>query len=264
MAAAAVATTEGLVTAISYDSEDDLESAPLFDFVGSTGLAVGRRRAGRPPAAWRRFDAVCNVGRDEYAGTEVEARHGYYAHLPGDGAAALARAIRFCAAHLARRRKILVHAGEGREDRAAAVAVAVLVACFDATGAFRMALLAALPFLDDAGTRDAVTLRRADASARLAKAFGWLRRARPTSSLAPSDLEALYAFFDRAPPPAPPPPAPALAARRSGGIPKPQPAHRPPRATWEPPNAMSLRAPGADAEQRAASPTFLFCCPGRR
>ena len=60
------------------------------------------------------------------------------------------------------------------------------------------------------------------------------------------------------------PPAPALAARRSGGIPKPQPAHRPPRATWEPPNAMSLRAPGADAAQRAASPTFLFCCPGRR
>ena len=33
----------------------------------------------------------------------------------------------FCAAHLARRRKILVHAGDGREDRAAAVAVAVLV-----------------------------------------------------------------------------------------------------------------------------------------
>ena len=32
------------------------------------GLAVGSRRAGRPPECWAAFDAVVNVTQDEYAG----------------------------------------------------------------------------------------------------------------------------------------------------------------------------------------------------
>ena len=151
MAAAAVATTEGLVTAISYDSEDDLESAPLFDFVGSTGLAVGRRRAGRPPGCWAAFDAVVNVTLDEYEGMGgagylqvpvaegKKDRRGLEAGLPG--------ALRFAAAHLAAGRRVLVHCAQGR-DRSVAVAAALLAACFDERGdldAARATALAASP-----------------------------------------------------------------------------------------------------------------------
>ena len=36
-------------------------SGHVYDAIGATGLFVGTRRAGRPPAAWNNFDALINV-----------------------------------------------------------------------------------------------------------------------------------------------------------------------------------------------------------
>ena len=279
------------VTAIQFENSSDDEDdemlgspvgSPLYDFVGSTGLALGRRRAGRPPECWGRFDAIVNCGVEEYAGMEIEERHGYYLHLPGEGregeglGGELPAAIRFAARHLARRRKVLIHSEDVCEARAVAVLVAVLASCFDGSGAFRMALLAALPYLDDPGVRDAVSLPRGLLSPRLLCCLGWTKKARPAADLERAALRRLAAFFEqqspreKAPPPPPRPRRPATTPsppKRGAAthklLPTPRPVDRAPRKTWEPPSAMSFRAPSQpDDVAKATSSTFLFCCPG--
>ena len=99
------------------------------------GLAVGSRRAGRPPECWAAFDAVVNVTQDEYEGMAGDARYlqvpvaegkrdkvGLVQHLPA--------ALRFVAARLAKGDRVLVHCAQGR-DRSVGVALAVLATCFD-------------------------------------------------------------------------------------------------------------------------------------
>ena len=49
------------------------------------GLAVGSRRAGRPPECWAAFDAVVNVTEDEYAGMAGDARYLLYSPQFGLG-----------------------------------------------------------------------------------------------------------------------------------------------------------------------------------
>jgi tRNA A64-2'-O-ribosylphosphate transferase len=113
---------------------------PELDFcneIGSTGIFVGGRRAGRPPQCWDRFGAVVNVTMEEYsqAGRPDSAA---YLQLPvAEGKrdrhrldALLPSALRFVYAQIRLGRKVLIHCAQGR-DRSVGVAVAVLAALFD-------------------------------------------------------------------------------------------------------------------------------------
>ncbi|KAI8615487.1 tRNA A64-2'-O-ribosylphosphate transferase [Chytriomyces sp. MP71] len=41
-------------------------AAPIFNWVGETGIAIGGRRSGKPPECWDTFDIIINCGALEY------------------------------------------------------------------------------------------------------------------------------------------------------------------------------------------------------
>ena len=114
-----------------------------FNFIYSTGVAVGGRRAGRPPQCWRDFDAVLNMTLEEYKNTTPP--HGkVYLHLPvAEGKKdrrgleqQLAPALHFAYPVLAQGKTLLVHCNQGA-DRSVAVAIAILATFYSTS----MALL---------------------------------------------------------------------------------------------------------------------------
>ncbi|KAH8072888.1 tRNA-Phe hydroxylase [Aureococcus anophagefferens] len=165
------------VAAIAKREPGDTDSCSWV----AENLAVGGRRAGRPPGCWA-ADAIVNVtldGREGMGGPGYlqvpvaegkKDRRGLEAGLPG--------ALRFAAAHLAAGRRVLVHCAQGR-DRSVAVAVALLAACFDERGdldAARATALAAAA--DDADLRALVALGAAG-KRRLLAALHRVAAARP-------------------------------------------------------------------------------------
>ena len=182
------------VAAIAKREPGDTDSCSWV----AENLAVGGRRAGRPPGCWAAFDAVVNVTLDEYEGMGgagylqvpvaegKKDRRGLEAGLPG--------ALRFAAAHLAAGRRVLVHCAQGR-DRSVAVAVALLAACFDERGdldAARATALAAAA--DDADLRALVALGAAG-KRRLLAALHRVAAARPDASPSRHTLKKLHRFF---------------------------------------------------------------------
>ena len=114
-----------------------------FNWVYTTGLAVGGRRAGRPPACWANFDAVLNMTLEEYA----EATHPdnppkgkHYLHLPvAEGKKdrrgleqQMPHALTFAWPLLLAGKTLLVHCNQGK-DRSVAVAIAILATFYSAT-----------------------------------------------------------------------------------------------------------------------------------
>jgi tRNA A64-2'-O-ribosylphosphate transferase len=117
------------------------------DASGGAALAVGSRRAGQPPECWEYFDAVINVSLHHCASMPPagsDAQQPSYLHLavpegkrdPKALELLLPAALRFAARHLARGRRLLVHSDAGN-DRAVAVAMAVVLAFFKVTDASR-------------------------------------------------------------------------------------------------------------------------------
>jgi tRNA A64-2'-O-ribosylphosphate transferase len=49
-----------------YHHQCEVNAQNTFDFLGVTKIAVGTRRAGRPPECWQHFDAILNVTDMEY------------------------------------------------------------------------------------------------------------------------------------------------------------------------------------------------------
>jgi len=108
--------------------------------IAGTGISVGTRRAGRPPACWTEFGAVLNVTDAEYedcaaapSPSPSPAVAGRYLQMPvAEGKRDrhglerwMAAGLAFVAVHLAEGRKVLVHCNQGR-DRSVAVAIAVV------------------------------------------------------------------------------------------------------------------------------------------
>ena len=157
------------------------------------GLAVGSRRAGRPPECWAAFDAVVNVTQDEYAGMAGDARYlqvpvaegkrdkaGLVQHLP--------TALRFVAARLLKGDRVLVHCAQGR-DRSVGVALAVLATCFDEDLALDAARCAAV------AAGGPVALDRGRGKERLCRLLNVVVKARPRAEPSRATMKKLHRFF---------------------------------------------------------------------
>ena len=113
------------------------DGAKNFSMIGKSGIAIGTRRAGRPPDCWYHFDAVLNVTTMEYdglvSGEDVPLQKTYLCCPVAEGKKDkhelerwLAVAIVFVVTNIAAGRKVLVHCAQGM-DRSVAVSMAVCV-----------------------------------------------------------------------------------------------------------------------------------------
>ena len=111
--------------------------AKNFSMIGRSGIAIGTRRAGRPPDCWDHFDAVLNVTTMEYdglvSGEDVPRGKTYLCCPVAEGKKDkkelerwLAVAIVFAVTNLVAGRKVLVHCAQGM-DRSVAMSMAVSV-----------------------------------------------------------------------------------------------------------------------------------------
>jgi tRNA A64-2'-O-ribosylphosphate transferase len=126
----------------SYEANDpSLQS--LFDFIGETNIAIGTRRAGRPPECWRHFDVILNVTDMEYPNiheTCCNEDNRFYLQLPvkegkrdkSELERWMAVGIVYCVIHAQQKRRILIHCAQGK-DRSVAVAMAITVLFCDLT-----------------------------------------------------------------------------------------------------------------------------------
>ena len=120
------------------------ENGPrLFDTIGNTMIAIGTRRAGRPPECWQNFDAVLNVTDTEYRdvadqysalfATEQQPDRGYYLQLPvKEGKRDRSELERWMAVgaffvwwHARLQRRTLIHCAQGK-DRSVAMAMCII------------------------------------------------------------------------------------------------------------------------------------------
>ena len=122
----------------------------LFDVIlGNTNIAIGTRRAGRPPECWQNFGAVLNVTDMEYSDMVADRDNsafgggggsqpqqpesGYYLQLPvKEGKRDRSELERWLAVgaifvlwHARQQRRILIHCAQGK-DRSVAVAMCVV------------------------------------------------------------------------------------------------------------------------------------------
>ena len=111
---------------------------PSFQWIGDTKLAIGTRRAGRPPDCWEQFDAILNVTDTEYDNMSEgssENKDVYYLQLPIQEGKRdklglerwLAVGIAFIAIHSGKR--ILVHCAQGRDRSVATAMAAIILLC---------------------------------------------------------------------------------------------------------------------------------------
>eukprot|EP00978_Attheya_sp_CCMP212_P028227 scaffold96961_cov52-Attheya_sp.AAC.3 len=107
-----------------------------FDTIGSSGISVGSRRAGRPPECWESFDAILNVTMSEYdglqSGQEIPSSKRYL-HVPVHEGKKdklelemwLPVMLTFAIVNVVAGKSVLIHCAQGR-DRSVAVAMAFM------------------------------------------------------------------------------------------------------------------------------------------
>ena len=131
--------TEDLMDSIVHEAtannhcEDPSLGSESYDWIGNLNIAIGTRRAGRPPDCWGTFDAILNVTNTEYDNMLPFPDGKFYLQLPVDEGKRdkqelerwLPVGILFCAHHAIQNRRILIHCAQGR-DRSVAVAMAVV------------------------------------------------------------------------------------------------------------------------------------------
>jgi tRNA A64-2'-O-ribosylphosphate transferase len=133
------ATSDCLAVNADADKDDKLDqqsntAESYYNWIGTTGIAVGSRRAGRPPTCWTSFDAVLNVTIDEYDGIRHDDSSKYYLQMPvAEGKRDktelerwLTVGVVFCIHHASHKRRVLVHCNQGK-DRSVAVLIAAMV-----------------------------------------------------------------------------------------------------------------------------------------
>jgi len=117
------------------------EGTKLFDNIGNTGIAIGTRRAGRPPDCWKNFDAILNVTDleypdmfDKYNSLESDARgSGFYLQMPvkegkrdrSELERWMAVGTAFVFRHAQQKRRILIHCAQGK-DRSVAMGMCIV------------------------------------------------------------------------------------------------------------------------------------------
>lgn len=136
---------DGIVKKAADNNSDDEASSPhttttcgseSYDWIGNLNIAIGTRRAGRPPDCWTNFDAILNVTNTEYdemAPSLQTKDDKFYLQLPVQEGKRdklelerwLPVGILFCAHHAVHNRRILIHCAQGK-DRSVAVAMAVV------------------------------------------------------------------------------------------------------------------------------------------
>ena len=112
------------------------DAAKNFSTIGKSGIAIGTRRAGRPPECWDYFDAVLNITTMEYDGLkggDLPRDKAYLCCPVAEGKKDkyelekwLAVAIVFVITNVIRGRRVLIHCAQGM-DRSVAVTMATLV-----------------------------------------------------------------------------------------------------------------------------------------
>ena len=112
------------------------EQSP-FDWIGNTGIAIGTRRAGRPPECWKNFDAVLNVTEMEYEGFNESGDGRSYLQCPiKEGKKDktelekwLPVGILFIWWHRKHGKSVLVHCAQGMDRSVAFVMATVIIFC---------------------------------------------------------------------------------------------------------------------------------------
>jgi len=121
--------------------ELETSGARLFDFIGNTSVAIGTRRAGRPPDCWNKFDAILNVTDMEYSKIAIEkSNKNFYLQLPvKEGKRDRSELERWMAVgavfvwfHAQQKRRILIHCAQGK-DRSVAMGMCVVALFCDLT-----------------------------------------------------------------------------------------------------------------------------------
>jgi len=142
---------EGALEGLVGGERGEENGSKLFDVIhGNTKIAIGTRRAGRPPECWQNFEAVLNVTDMEYSemvadrdssasggGSQPQQprqpESGYYLQLPvKEGKRDRSELERWLAVgaifvlwHARQERRILIHCAQGK-DRSVAVAMCVV------------------------------------------------------------------------------------------------------------------------------------------
>lgn len=118
-----------------HDNTELLATTLFFDRIGETNIALGSRRAGRPPECWKHFDAILNVTDMEYDNIHDSCHENrYYLQLPVKEGKRdkselehwMAVGIVFCMLHAQQGKRTLIHCAQGK-DRSVAVCMAVVV-----------------------------------------------------------------------------------------------------------------------------------------
>jgi tRNA A64-2'-O-ribosylphosphate transferase len=122
---------------IATNTANSYALSEFYDTLGSTGISIGSRRAGRPPECWNDFDAIINVTTVEY--DEMSSGRGvpqnkYYLQLPVDEGKRdrteferwLPIALLFVFTHAVRNKnRVLIHCAQGM-DRSVGIALACM------------------------------------------------------------------------------------------------------------------------------------------
>lgn len=123
-------------SSLSSQNEEEDNHDICFDWIGNLNLAIGSRRAGRPPHCWKHFDAVLNVTNTEYDEMRESTNSDdskFYLQLPVEEGKRdkhelerwMAVGVLFCAIHARQKRRVLIHCAQGR-DRSVAIAMAMM------------------------------------------------------------------------------------------------------------------------------------------
>ena len=131
--------------------KEKMNISEYYSIIGGTNIAIGSRRAGRPPQCWEHFDAIINVSMNEYSdlflnvdfenypdrddnqndSTRINSR--YYMQMPvlegkrdrTELEKWMTVAMAFIVGHTNKNRRILIHCAQGK-DRSVAVAMAAI------------------------------------------------------------------------------------------------------------------------------------------
>jgi tRNA A64-2'-O-ribosylphosphate transferase len=108
-----------------------------FDWIGKTGIAIGTRRAGRPPECWGNFDAILNVTDMTYEVDESDIKNRFYLQCPVKEGKKdkkelekwLPVGIYFIWWHRKNKRSVLVHCAQGMDRSVAFVMATAVIFC---------------------------------------------------------------------------------------------------------------------------------------
>lgn len=123
----------------AQECSDESSNRYPWSNIGTTGISIGSRRAGKPPDCWEHFDAILNVSMNNYEelgpiNVESLPSGKFYLQLPVEEGKRDKRELQrwfpvgivYLLFHLKAKRRVLLHCAQGK-DRSVAVAIALFV-----------------------------------------------------------------------------------------------------------------------------------------